>query len=136
MPRTPTKKGAAPARDRATIMPDLLAHMSDGGTLRAFGRDRGIPSSTLLLWSTDPEWADQYARAREAQAHAKADELEEVARQALTCETSEQVAAHRLLVDTLKWSASKLFPRQYGEKQAVEHSGGIRVAVEYTDDDE
>jgi hypothetical protein len=35
------------------------------------------------------------------------------------------VQRDRLRVDALKWTTSKLFPRVYGDKQAVEHTGAV-----------
>lgn len=44
----------------------------------------------------------------------------------------------RLRVDTLKWSASKLAPRVYGDRTAHEHTGKdgtpITLAVRYDDE--
>ena len=34
----------------------------------------------------------------------------------------------RLHVDTLKWYLSKLAPKRYGERLAVEHSGTVSIA--------
>ena len=40
---------------------------------------------------------------------------------------TEHVQRSRLRVDTRKWIASKLKPKKYGDKQAVEHSGNIAL---------
>lgn len=37
------------------------------------------------------------------------------------------VNAVRLEIDTLKWLLSKLIPKKYGDKQTVEHEGGVGI---------
>jgi hypothetical protein len=66
-------------------------------------------------------------RAREAQADALVDEMLEVARQAVHAKTSEEVQGYKLLVDTLKWRASKMKPRSYGDKLTLEGEVSIRT---------
>jgi hypothetical protein len=74
----------------------------------------------------DPEFLEQYARARCDQADALAEEMLDVARSAPRAKSSEEVQGYRLLVDTLKWRASKMKPRSYGNKLLLE--GGQRAA--------
>lgn len=111
--------------DKETIKADILDRMADGESLRSICRTEGYPKpSTVLTWlATDPIMAEQYARARDAQADALFDELEETAKQALTAETPVQVNALRLLVDTQKWRISKIVPKKYGDKLTNEHTG-------------
>ena len=42
----------------------------------------------------------------------------------------EHVQRSKLRVDARKWLLSKIAPKQYGEKQAVEHSGAIGVLTQ------
>ena len=58
-----------------------------------------------------------YARAREDQADTLADEVVSIARQA----TSEDAAAVRVHLDAVKWYASKMAPKTYGDKHEVTH---------------
>ena len=60
-----------------------------------------------------------YARAREEAADALADEALEVARGSVP----ERAASDRLLVDTLKWTAAKRRPREYGDKVDLTNNG-------------
>jgi hypothetical protein len=53
-------------------------------------------------------------RAREGQADMHVEEMLDVARQASQAKTSEEAQGYRLLVDTLKWRASKMKPRATG----------------------
>jgi hypothetical protein len=58
------------------------------------------------------EFSQQYARAREAQADAHVEEMLDVARQAKNAKSSEEVQGYTLLVDTLKWRATKMKPNR------------------------
>lgn len=75
---------------------------------------------------------DAYAQAVElvlACEEQRIDELPDKERQAaysiLNSLRNAAVSRDKLRVDTLKWTASKMSPRDYGEKQAVEHSGAV-----------
>src|SRR5690606_6510164 len=64
--------------------PAILTEIANGGTLRQSCRDRNIPPSSILQVITGPTEAgkvmhEQYMRAREAQAHAFADDILETA---------------------------------------------------------
>ncbi|CAB4121084.1 hypothetical protein UFOVP154_22 [uncultured Caudovirales phage] len=88
--------------------------------------------STIFKWlNAFPEFAEQYARAREAQADTLADELTDIADDGSNDwmerkdaegviigwrENGEAVQRSRLRVDTRKWIASKLKPKKYGDK--------------------
>jgi hypothetical protein len=65
----------------------------------------------------------QYARAKEESADHLAEEIMEIADEAMNALTSEQVQAARLRVDARKWIASKLKPKKYGER--IEHAGEV-----------
>ena len=68
--------------------------------------------TTIYEWRLDKqEFSQKYARAKLAQAELLAEETLTVARKS----TPERAACDRLLVDTLKWHASKLLPKTYGK---------------------
>jgi hypothetical protein len=76
--------------------------------------------TTVFQWlSKHPEFAKQYAYAREQQADAKFDELEELAATA-TPETAQVV---KLQVDARKWVLSRMRPKVYGDKVDTTISG-------------
>ena len=78
--------------------------------------------STVFKWLRDVEgFSEQYARAKEEQAETYEDMMLE------TAKTEPDVARARLIVDTMKWTASKLKPKKYGDKvtQDVNHSGDV-----------
>ena len=93
-----------------------------------------MPSvSGVFGWiSRRPEFAQQYAKAREAGADALADEIIAIADAVPIGAPSEEVRRAQLRIDTRKWSASKLKPKSYGDRVAAEVTGkdGGPVQVE------
>jgi len=66
-----------------------------------------------------------YARAREDAADTLADEIRELAKQVQKGELEPN--AGRVAIDALKWSASKLKPRAYGDRSQVDMSASVEV---------
>lgn len=77
-----------------------------------------LPSARQVFrWLAEHEaFRQQYAHAKEAQGHVQAD------RGMKDALTATDAALGRLKFDARKWAASKLAPRQYGEK--IAHVGG------------
>jgi hypothetical protein len=94
----------------------ICQRLADGESLRAICRDEGMPSlSGVFGWLGKHEaFAEQYARARETQADALADEIIDIADEAV--ESSEDAQRQRLRIDARKWVAAKLKPRSYGDR--------------------
>jgi hypothetical protein len=118
-------------RGRPSIYSQELAdriceRLASGESLRSICRDDDMPSwPAISKWlSEKPDFAAQYARAREDQAEAHADRIIEIA-------DDESIDAHhkRIMVDARKWVASKLKPKRYGDKAEVEHSGSVGLTV-------
>lgn len=87
--------------------------------------------STINLWRSQfPAFSAQYALAKLKQADLLAEEIIEIAddsrgditinEQGEEVINSEFVARSRLRIDTRKWLASKLLPKQYGDKTQTE----------------
>ncbi len=96
--------------------------------------------STVKLWRRrHPEFSAQYAQAKMEQADLLAEECLDIAdddsEDAIEWEdgsvkcNSEFVQRSRLRIDTRKWLASKLLPKQYG-KGVDEHSVASETLVE------
>ena len=110
--------------------------------------------STVRAWAVDnrDNFYTQYVRARDIGLDSQVDELLTVARkpkrrektkairtlvsagngetthdEVIEVQTEDAVDRSRLYVDTLKWYASKMAPKRYGDKLALEHSGTISV---------
>ncbi len=72
----------------------------------------GMPSyAAVCVWlKEDPEFQEQYARAREAQADFLADEIIEIA------DRKGDVQRARVRIEARMWYAGKLQPKKYGPK--------------------
>ena len=89
----------------------------------------GMPSwPTFKRWMrSDDELRAAYACAREDGVEQNESELLREARRKPS--DSVDAAGQRTLVDTLKWRLSKRLPHDFGDRQQVEHSGGVRLDV-------
>lgn len=97
----------------------ICERLSEGESLRSICRDAGFPDkATVFRWLiANKEFRDQYARARETQADAIADEILNIADEA------EDAAKARVQIDARKWLAGKLRPKVYGDKITQEQTG-------------
>ena len=122
----------------ADIAQGICARLADGETLREICRSEEMPArSTVHLWLlAHSEFSDQYARAREIQADAWADELVEIADNGSNDwmernrqddqgyqVNGEHIQRSRLRADTRKWLMSKVAAKKYGDKVQQEISG-------------
>lgn len=115
--------------DRAQVMLAVCLSVSEGQLVKHAAEAAGVTAKTIRQWALeDAELGALYARAREEQAHAIAEEALAIADS--EAETSEAVARNRLRVDTRKWLASKIAPRLYSERQQLEHTGADGGPIE------
>lgn len=136
------------AFDQATA-DRICERLAEGESLRTICAEDGHPRmATIFRWladETNTAFREQYARARETQAHNLADEIIEIANTPLlgvetktkpdgVKETTEgDMLGHRKLqIDARKWYLSKVLPKVYGDKLDLTHSGALRV-VQVTD---
>lgn len=120
---------------------EILARLAAGQTLLRICRDAHMPDrTTVVKWvSSDRDgFAAEYRAAREHGYEVMAEELLDIADDGrndylLDPETGKQVwnGEHpfrsRLRLDTRKWILAKMLPKVFGDKQQVEHSGGVNV---------
>lgn len=121
---------------------DLICErIMDGQGLREICRDEDMPGrTTVFRWLVANEtFRDLYAKAREEQAEAMADDIVSIADEgetkvivggdgtSMVVFDSTAVARNRLRVDARKWVAAKLKPRKYGDKVEHEHSGKVTL---------
>lgn len=124
------KKQPKPARrefDIPSLVEEIFKRIADGESLQAICRDAHMPvASAAWEWvNKTEELRERYARARESQAEKYAAEIVEIAD---TCADPNKA---RLQIDARKWFASKVHPKRYGDRMAVEaeHTGTIRVVL-------
>jgi hypothetical protein len=134
-----------PSTYRADIADEICRRMAEGESLRSICRTEGMPPRrTVAEWviADRDGYAERYARARELQADALADELLEIADDGrndwMRREdpsnpgyelNSEHVQRSRLRLDARKWLASKILPKKYGEKVEAEVYGKDGTAL-------
>lgn len=122
---------------RATI----CERIANGESLTAICKDDGFPAKNeVLKWLfNEPEFATQYAHAREAQAEHYLDEIIQIADDSvldteINPESGNEVTNHdviqraKLRVDTRKWAMSKLAPKKYGDRTALDVSGDLNIS--------
>ncbi|WP_210236257.1 terminase small subunit protein [Ochrobactrum sp. CGA5] len=145
-----TEEAPKPGRpsDYTQEIADLICErIADGESLRTICDDQGMPSrTTVFKWlSRFNEFADQYARAREAQADTLFDEILSIAddgRNDWMEKTNkdgevigevfnkEAVQRSSLRVEARKWMAGKLRPKKYSEKLDLNVSGSLQTTPE------
>lgn len=132
------------------IVDVICARLAEGVSLRSICRDDGMPSiGAFLAWvGARPTLAEQYARARASCMDAMAEDILDIAdtpeigtktvSKVTGTETTEgdMVEHRRLRIEARKWLMSKMAPKKYGDKLAIE--GGLTVkrqASDLTDDE-
>ena len=129
---------------------DLICNrLIAGESLRGICRDDAMPGTTAVMkWlGIYPDFAEQYARARELQADALADEIvllsdesrigrkvTEKADGTVETVTADMVERTRLQIDARKWFASKLAPKKYGDRQHVDVDAKVRTTTQLSDE--
>ena len=113
----------------------ICERLSDGESLRAICKDPNLPSiPSFFRWlEANPEFREQYVRARETQADVYAAEIVELSdncrigakteetigedgKTSVKTITADMIERSRLQIDARKWAASKLAPKKYGER--------------------
>ena len=135
-----SKKKGRPSLYTDKLASKICRRLAEGESLRAICADKAMPAiSTVMGWLFDgnhDEFLEQYARAREAQAEVRADEIVDIADDDTNDFTADKdgklVADHehiqrsRLRVDARKWIAAKLLPKRYGDKLDLGGTVGLR----------
>lgn len=119
---------ARPSEFTQEVADHICERLSDGESLRSICRDAEFPDkATVFRWlAVNKEFRDQYARARETQADAIADEILNIADEA------DDAAKARVQIDARKWLAGKLRPKVYGDKVSQEITGADGGPVMFT----
>ena len=121
------KKTGRPSTYSKDKAKDICQMIESGMTLLAICALPDMPAiSTAYDWiDNDTEFADNYARARQRQADTFASMV-----------MTEAFSAHdaqigRLRIDALKWTASKLAPKKYGDKVEIEQTGQQNFKISF-----
>ena len=124
MATKPKKKQGRPTKFTQELADLICERMANGETLRSICRDINLPASTVIEWTMNNKgFSEQYTQARQKQADSYADMILDEAF------NSHDAQIGRLRVDALKWVASKLAPKRYGDKVEVEQTGTQKIRV-------
>lgn len=100
--------------DRTKLMLAVCERIATGQLVEDAAKAEGTISRRIRQWAQDPEYAPMYARAREDQAHAFAEQA-----LAIADDPTGDWQRDRLRVDTRKWMAARVAPKHYGDKVDV-----------------
>ncbi|MCV9940932.1 hypothetical protein OIU35_31665 [Boseaceae bacterium BT-24-1] len=122
----------APKRGRPTeytreIADEVCLRMIEGESLRSICKEERFPSEgAVRMWAVNDRdgFAARYARAREAQMDAHAEDIVEI-----SDAKDEDSNRARLRVDTRKWLMAKIAPKKYGDRTRHEHTGANGGAI-------
>lgn len=109
-----------PTRKTPELIKEICARISEGQSLASVCRGDDMPGlSTTWRWlAEDASFQDDYARAIQARAMAHADRVLDVAEAVLRGEIPSDAA--RVALDGMKWTASRLLPKVYGDRTQVD----------------
>lgn len=123
--------GGPPSSYTQEMADSICAGLADGKSLRTVCRQPGMPClTTVFKWLREhPDFAQQYARAKEDGIEAMLEDCLEIADDGtndwmtiqkgdveIEIPNREVIDRSKLRVDTRKWFASKLKPKKYGDK--------------------
>ena len=114
---------------QTTYTPELADkicnQVASGASLRAAGKKHRLAHTTFLSWVDRDRGGllEAYRLAREMQADAHVDLIMDAAMQVLNGELDPNAA--RVAIDAMKWTASKLKPRTYGDRIETKFSGQV-----------
>ncbi len=129
-----SRKPGRPSTYTRAIADEICQRIAEGEPLTKICKDPRMPAySTILGWRVgdmgDGEFSEKYARARQDGADALADKIRELAERVETGKLDPN--AGRVAIDALKWIASKLKPRAYGDR--LELAGQVGTTTDVVD---
>tara|TARA_R110002126_G_scaffold50014_1_gene137845 strand:+ start:2148 stop:2621 length:474 start_codon:yes stop_codon:yes gene_type:complete len=115
-------------QDKNAIMDRIMAELETGRSLVQVCKDEGMPDrETVSRWMRDdPAYAAKYAYARAMQADTLFSEMADVEHK-VQAGTMDSHAA-RVVLDSMRWRASKLAPKVYGDRLDVSVSD-TRISI-------
>lgn len=113
-------KGGRPSMRSRELMLEICNRIASGRSVTSICKDDDMPSfDTVWRWvNEEEEFSERYARAIQQRALAHADEITLISQRVMQGELPPDAA--RVALDAMKWTASRLLPKVYGDKQIVE----------------
>lgn len=126
---------ARPSSFSQDIADTICERLADGESLRTICASEAMPKrSTVFRWLNErEEFRSQYARAREEQAEALADEIVAISDGDGTEENPSDPQRDKLRVDARKWAAAKLLPKKFGDSVQLKHADADGNKVDLAD---
>jgi len=128
-------KGGRPSKYSEELAQEICDRIANGESLKHITDGSDMPSRpTVHSWLlTMPEFLNKYEAAKAMQADVFADEMDDIAHN-----ESIDTQRARLIIDTRKWTASKLKPKKYGDKVDLTTDGEKLqpILVKFIGDDE
>ena len=111
-----------PTKYSETVSDDICDRIANGKSLINICGELNLSYSQVMVWLRKyPDFTDKYARAREIQADWYADEIISVIDNAKS--DRNEIERAKIKIDALKWIASKLKPKKYGDKIDLTSNG-------------
>lgn len=116
----PPKKMGRPSLRTPELIDEICLRIAAGRSLISISKDEDMPDhATIWRWiHAEDDFRDRYARAIQSRAIHHAEEISETIQQVKRGEIPPDVG--RVTIDGMKWVASRLLPKVYGDKQIVE----------------
>lgn len=120
------KDKGRPTKYTDELAQQICTEIAEGSNLNKITQRDDMPSRfTLYKWLDEKEgFSNNYIRAKEQRADGRFDRIDQVILDMRNREIDPQMA--RVEIDAIKWQAGKE-NEKYGDKQKVEHSGGLTV---------
>ena len=120
-------------KDVEKEIPNILAEIENGESLiKACEKYDICKGSFLYRVKQNKELYDQYVRACETRGiligESIEQDMEDIRKKVL------DPTSGRVIIDTKKWLASKMFPKMFGDKQSVEVTGKDGGSISITQD--
>lgn len=110
---------------------EIVRRIALGELLDQIAKEPGMPSRrTIYSWRLKhPEFADLFRIAQECRAEQMLDEVVRLADEIMETDSAVKVNAARLKADSLKWAASKLAPKRFGDKLELTSSDELAERI-------
>lgn len=109
----------------------ILDGLADGKSLRSICAEEGMPTvTTVMRWLADePEWCEQYARARLSGDDAMAEDIQEISDR-VDLDPQDK----RVRIEARKWLLAKRQPKKYGDAMLHKHGDahGEKIPLDET----
>jgi len=137
-------QGGRPSEFNQETADRICGLVAEGLSVRTISKHDDMPaSSTIFKWlAQNPTFAEQYARAKEAQTDAFAEEILDIADDASNDwmefhqgdnvgwrENGEAIRRSQTRIEARKWLMGKMKPKKYGDKIQQEVTGNLGLQL-------